>query len=150
MNNIPALVQIMAWRRPGDKPLSEPMMVSLLTHICVTRPQWVNGAWCANNEMYYKMLILKGRNDIYCYYLNYNLPKLSIVTNNYLNQWLAIMLIFLHNAELTPRRRPKCTIVSKHHWFRAWLVAAEAISLYQNQYWLIAYLTTGKFSKIWI
>ena len=26
-----------------DKPLSEPMMVSLLTHICVTRPQWVNG-----------------------------------------------------------------------------------------------------------
>ena len=31
----------MAWRRPGDKPLSELMMVSLLTHICVTRPQWV-------------------------------------------------------------------------------------------------------------
>ena len=42
INNISSLVQIMAWRRPGDKPLSEPMMVSLLTHICVTRPQWVN------------------------------------------------------------------------------------------------------------
>ena len=42
INNIPALVQIMAWRRSGDKPLSEPMMVSLLSHICVTRPQWVN------------------------------------------------------------------------------------------------------------
>ena len=42
INNIPALVQIMAWRRPGDKPLSEPMMVNLLTHICVTQPQWVN------------------------------------------------------------------------------------------------------------
>ena len=41
INNIPALVQIMAWRRLGDKPLSEPMMVSLITHICVTRPQWV-------------------------------------------------------------------------------------------------------------
>ena len=27
INNIPALVQIMAWRRPGDKPLSEPMVV---------------------------------------------------------------------------------------------------------------------------
>ena len=39
INNILALVQIMAWRRPGDKPLSEPMMFSLLTHICVTRPQ---------------------------------------------------------------------------------------------------------------
>ena len=42
MNNISALVQIMAWRRPGDKPICEPMTVSLLTHICVTRPQWVN------------------------------------------------------------------------------------------------------------
>ena len=41
MNNIPALVQIMASYRPGDKPLSEPMMASLVTHICVTRPQWV-------------------------------------------------------------------------------------------------------------
>ena len=41
-DNIPALVQIMAWRRLGDKPLSGPMMVILLTHICVTRPQWVN------------------------------------------------------------------------------------------------------------
>ena len=39
INNIPAVVQIMAWRQPGDKPLSEPMMVSLLMHISVTRPQ---------------------------------------------------------------------------------------------------------------
>ena len=42
IRNIPALVQIMAWCRPGDKPLSESMMVTLFTHICVTRPQWVN------------------------------------------------------------------------------------------------------------
>ena len=42
INNMPALVLIMAWRRPGDKPLFEPMLVSLLTQICVTRPQWVN------------------------------------------------------------------------------------------------------------
>ena len=41
IDTIPALVQIMAWRRSGDKPLSEPMVVSLLTHICITRPQWV-------------------------------------------------------------------------------------------------------------
>ena len=41
INNIAALVQIMAWHPPGDKPLSEQMMVSLTTHICVTRPQWV-------------------------------------------------------------------------------------------------------------
>ena len=42
INCMTALVQIMAWRRPGDKPLSEPMLVSLLTHIGVTLPQWVN------------------------------------------------------------------------------------------------------------
>ena len=40
INNIPALVHIMSWCRPGNKPLSEPV-VRLLTHICVTRPQWV-------------------------------------------------------------------------------------------------------------
>ena len=40
IHNNPTLVQIMAWRRPGDKPLSEPMVISLLT-------QWVNtrGPW---------------------------------------------------------------------------------------------------------
>ena len=31
--NIPSMVQIMAWRRSGNE--------SLPTHICVTRPQWV-------------------------------------------------------------------------------------------------------------
>ena len=38
----------MAWRRTGDKSLSEAMMVSLRTHICVTRPQWVN--WLCAKE----------------------------------------------------------------------------------------------------
>ena len=42
INNIPSLVLIMAWRRPGDKPLFEPMLFRSLTHVCVTRPQWVN------------------------------------------------------------------------------------------------------------
>ena len=41
INSIPALVQIMVWRRPGYKPLFEATMVRLPTHICVTRPQWV-------------------------------------------------------------------------------------------------------------
>ena len=35
INNISSLVQVMAWRWPGDKPLSEPMAASLLTHICL-------------------------------------------------------------------------------------------------------------------
>ena len=35
INNIPALVKIMAWRRIGDKPLCEPMLT------CSTRGRWV-------------------------------------------------------------------------------------------------------------
>ena len=42
INNISALGQIMACRRSCDEPLSEAMMVSLLTQTCVTRSQWVN------------------------------------------------------------------------------------------------------------
>ena len=38
INNIPSLVHIMAWCRPGDRTLSWPIMVNLLMHI---RPQWV-------------------------------------------------------------------------------------------------------------
>ena len=42
INNIQVLFQIMAWCRPGDKPLSEAMGVRLPTHICVTRPHSIN------------------------------------------------------------------------------------------------------------
>ena len=41
INSIVVFVQMMAWRRPGDKPLSEPIMVRLVTHICVTGPHYV-------------------------------------------------------------------------------------------------------------
>ena len=41
INIIPALFQIMACCWPGDKPLSEQLMVILSTYICVTQPQWV-------------------------------------------------------------------------------------------------------------
>ena len=58
INNIPALVQIMAWRRPVDKPLSEPMLIFVPTHICVTRPQWVNGGNAHESSNYgYKCMV---------------------------------------------------------------------------------------------
>ena len=40
INNIPALGLIMACHLAGAKPLSAPMLVSLLPHICITRPKW--------------------------------------------------------------------------------------------------------------
>ena len=42
VSNIRAFIQIMAWHRPGDKPLSEPMIVDLPTLIYLTLPRWVN------------------------------------------------------------------------------------------------------------
>ena len=45
INNIPALVQIITRRRPGDEPVSDPMKYSLFMYICVTGPQWGNHTW---------------------------------------------------------------------------------------------------------
>ena len=39
INIILPLVQIMAWRRRGDKPLSGPVMLYLLRHKCGTQPK---------------------------------------------------------------------------------------------------------------
>ena len=39
------MVQMMTWHSPGDKPLSEPVIFSLLIHICVTRPQCVKDTY---------------------------------------------------------------------------------------------------------
>ena len=66
IDNIPTLVQIMAWRWSGDKPLSEPMMVSLLMHICLTRPQWVNTSRPRQNGRHLADDIFK------CIFLNAN------------------------------------------------------------------------------
>ena len=55
----------MAWRESGDKPLSEPMMIYLLMHICVTRPQWVKRlyliiAFCILTSTRLKLLCSSG------------------------------------------------------------------------------------------
>ena len=41
INKIPAFVQIMALRRPGDKLVSESIMFRLLTRIYVIEPWWL-------------------------------------------------------------------------------------------------------------
>ena len=55
INKIPALVQIIAWSRPGDSPLSEAMLLSLTMHICITQPQWVNMACISIEVVEYSM-----------------------------------------------------------------------------------------------
>ena len=64
INNIPTLVQVMAWLRPSDKPLSEPMMVRLLMHICVTRPQlvkWMSQDLADNVSILFQVMAWCGR-----------------------------------------------------------------------------------------
>ena len=59
INNIPALVRIMARRRPGDEPLSDPIMVRLPTHKCVIRPPMCKHTEVENfADDYFKILFL--------------------------------------------------------------------------------------------
>ena len=63
-NNIAALVQIIAWHRPGDKPLFEPVMVSSPTHIRVNRPQRIYNAY-SQTVAYWNVLCLCPNNSIF-------------------------------------------------------------------------------------
>ena len=91
IKNMPALVQIMAWCRPGDKPLSEPMMVNLQTHICVNQPQRVN--------------TLRPRQYNCCY------PPMHFL------KWK--LLLFYFNCIEICSYMVQLTICE--HWFRKWL-----------------------------
>ena len=69
IDNIPALVQIMAWGRPCDKPLYEPMMV-----ISLTLPQWFNDLthWSLGalnrilDNVIFKLILVIDGLGIYC------------------------------------------------------------------------------------
>ena len=102
INNTPALVQIMAWRRQGDKQLSEPMMVSLLTHTCVNRPQWVKAM--------YRTLILCllgcSVNSVYVPHINTHNSS-SVLTNNFKCHTMASRYF---------RNWPRC------YWWLEWFV----------------------------
>ena len=76
INNVSVLVQIMVWRRPGAKPLSEPMMVRLPTHICVTRSRWFNKLRPRPNGRHFAEDILK------CILLNENVGILMKISLN--------------------------------------------------------------------
>ena len=89
INNIPALVQIIAWRRPGDKSLSEPMMVKLPTHICVTRPQWVKVCLKVFHFRFkIRLLFMELSRYIYC--------RIEYITYKYMGSFP--VLITLHQS----------------------------------------------------
>ena len=63
INNIPALGQIMAWCRSGDRPLSEPMMIKLLTHLCFT----LNKLTCSCQSIYLLLQVFRRTLDTPCH-----------------------------------------------------------------------------------
>ena len=107
INNILALVQIMAWHLPGDKALSEPMVVSLLMHICVTRPQWVK-------PILYVLLIFHGlRYQVKCFsHMHLRVPKAS-------DNWSGLLylpLAILQEAGLLGTRGLWVVNMQDTHW----------------------------------
>ena len=113
INNTPALVQVMALRRPGDQPLTEPMVVRLLKHICVTRPQCVKGLSMEilsfrGNRMAARQIW--GRygtieNTKWCHIIgkwnsiSYNLVVKSQKHNSYNYSDCAFLIAFLHTVQ---------------------------------------------------
>ena len=86
INNVSAFVQILAWRRPGDKPLSEPILVILLPHMCVTRPQRVNWLYSKTTSDQFGTVSKKtycvSVNDGSCYNLSEIGEFISIIKHN--------------------------------------------------------------------
>ena len=68
MNTIPALVKI---NLIGTKPLAEPVMVSSMTYICVTRPQWIN----LSTGVDY-MHFLYQQVAVYVFHVVYSIPRI--------------------------------------------------------------------------
>ena len=106
INNTPALIQIMAWCRPGDKPLSEPMMVRLPTHICVSRPQWVNTLWPRHGHDIYNCIFL---NEVYEFQLNFHWSlflrvQLTFYVLNFSEVTKTYIYFFCHFSTLIRRR----------------------------------------------
>ena len=101
VKNIPALVQIMAWRRPGDKPLSEPMMVRMPTRICVTRPQWVNTMLLHSNTWNYNAILTQFHRNLHPELSFSQLPLQLVIGITYewrhfnLSQVTMVMVIIL-------------------------------------------------------
>ena len=91
INNSQALVQIMAWRRPGDKPLSKPMMIILPTNICVARPQLVNRCYAGliwrKLEIYLHFMVFINIGEVMRVLTTKKISKKSGFSRNCVIQW---------------------------------------------------------------
>ena len=119
IENNPSLVQIMAWRRLGDKPLSEPMMISLPTHICVSRPPWVNPTISISSLRVTFSRDTRAR-------LNINMSSSQFRNYHYKNRPSADRLNFMMGITMEEGLHTKTG--PEHHSARYWLVRPRILN----------------------
>ena len=111
IDNESALVQVMAWRRTGDKPLPEPMMTQLTdAYMWHSRGRWVN-ANCLS--------ILCDIYELYTY-MSYNCPRWYIwtaVTQPRFTVYMSNLKIMITHMALV-QDGIGCEIFMG--WFRLW------------------------------
>ena len=120
INNIPSLVQIMAWHQWGDKPLSESMMDSLL----INWPQWGKPSVCKHIKALTKW-------TTFC----------RLFPNAF--SWETICVSWLKFYWSLFWR---CQFRIRHHWIWQWLSTCLVPNHYLNQCWLIIN-SMGQFNK---
>ena len=87
IDNIPALVKVMAWRRS----CVSLVVVSLLTHICVTRPQWVNTLGPRQNCLHFDIFKCIFLNENTWIWIKISLEFAAKSTNNNMPALIRIM-----------------------------------------------------------
>ena len=158
-------VQIMARCRSGDKPLSEPMLLSFRVHICATRLQWVNfmqvhsrvwRIYCARFMLYAEFVdrhirfFTKPRrfslNSRYIIHI-FNSLALGWFKQNF--EWVHFKLISKIDGWVSLVKLPsdEChwtILMVNQHWFRWWLGAIGRPTTHSlTQWWPRSVLSYG-------
>ena len=110
-NNIPALVQIMAWLQPGNEPLSEPMMIRLSTHIYESlrlnelNVMVINAFWCHWKKYnFYYFTTLLSMFQIQMFFLT---EKMFIIVILICYTSLYMCVLFCISGEISSTGKPK-------------------------------------------
>ena len=106
INQLPALIQILAWCRPGNKLSYESMMISLLMHsIYITQLQWVKGLYESTYESVNHQIVPRFLKMAHAIYVSSNNVYIYIYMYSYvLMFWNVLCLSGFaschHHAEL--------------------------------------------------
>ena len=132
IKDIPALVPIMAWRWPGNKPLSKPTVLRLPMHICVTRPHWNNIRCQKLKHLFIEYKILMCHVPCVGTFIQLSIFEHiealnTVASSHYLNQcWLISSIRSLH-AQFSnfTKRSQKSTCICQEQperWMPKWLM----------------------------